>query len=381
MRAQRGPLLLLCGVLGFASGCLGRLTTEDRARFAERLSTRTKFERDPDPAHFSLPVPASDARIATIGRIEQVTIPARSDGKALLFSWPGSELRARFRGTAIAIEVASEGEVHFDVAIDDELYLLSLRDAGLHRHALAARGPGPHLLRVMKRTEAAAGVARIVSIAVAKAGELLPAPSLPVRRLEFIGDSMTVGACTYDDGAENWQQRETHDHGASYAARTATALQAQHRAIAVSGMGVSRGTVPLRAQEIFDRCRPDPKSPPAARDDWHPDAVIVFLGHNDVIAGRGFPARFFADYVRLVRSLRARYPHSLILCATGGMARSRNSAQLARAFDRALRELQTADVGIFAHRFSAWSFLHPRAHTHAKLAAELRPILSRLLGW
>lgn len=381
MSGGRAPLLLLGCLLSLGSGCLGRLTPSDRAQLAEQLATRPHFAVDPPSAQLGPPVPAGDPRIAAIGRLERVPLDEESGREALLLSWPGSELRARFRGAAIAIELVAEGEVHFDVLIDEASHLLSPRGAGLHRYAVAAPGPGPHLLRLRKRTEAAAGVARIASFSAAADGEVLAAPPLPDRKLEFIGDSMTVGACVYDDGAERWDRRETHAHGASFAALTAAALGAQHRAIAVSGLGVSRSKVPMRAQQIFDRCRPDPQSAREPRESWQPDAVIVFLGHNDVIAGRGFPRRFAADYVRLIRAVRGRYPHSLILCLTGGMWRSRHSPALFRAFAAALRELEVRDVRIFSYRFRAWSFLHPRAHTQAQLAAELRPLLAALLGW
>jgi hypothetical protein len=161
-------------------------------------------------------------------------------------------------------------------------------------------------------------------------------------------------------------------------------LRAQHQAIAVSGLGVSLSLAGLRAEEIFDRLRPERDSPQAPATPA-PDAVVVLLGHNDVLAarraGRAFPQQFTADYVRLIRAIRRRYPTSWIVCTTGGMFHSVHSCRLRRAWSDAVRHLRETDARIVGHRFSAWSYLHPRAHTHARLADELSPLLARLLGW
>ena len=142
--------------------------------------------------------------------------------------------------------------------------------------------------------------------------------------------------------------------------------------------------IPPRAVQLYDRLRPDPGSPPDDDPTWQPDAVIVLLGHNDVLyAGRTrtpFAPRFADDYVDLVRALRRRYPRSLIVCTTGGMYQSRALA-LRQAWADALKRLQATDPRIVSHRFSAWSFLHPRAHTQARLADELTRLLAAQLGW
>jgi len=337
------------------------------------MATRGDFLVDPALLAYGPAVLPDDPRIVTIGRSGQI------------FTWPGSELRARFMGEAIAVELRTEGEVHFNVEIDGALHLLSARNDRPHRYALEGLGPGPHLLRLIKRTEAAAGVAQLLALYPATHGELLAPPLLPTRRLEFIGDSMTVGACVFEDGAEHWERRESHDHSASFAALTAAALHAQHRAIAVSGVGVSLSTVEVRAEQLIARLRPEKEDVLASDAEWQPDAVVVLLGHNDVIAarrvGRAFPSSFVADYVRLIRAIRSRYPSSLILCATGGMYHSICSRALRRAFAAAMVALQASDSRILAHRFRAYSFLHPRAHTQAQLAEELRPILAARLGW
>ncbi len=382
MQSAHGVNVRLLALIGlFAAGCLGRLSNADRQWHERLLQTRVSVRIDPATDGDGRWVAGTDRRLAFIGRQNTAT---DEDPGSLPLVWAGSEVRVQFVGTGVTLRLRSVGEVHFTVWVDDRAQLLSIAGTGEHQYAPAPVDNGRHLLRLIKRTEAAAGHAQLVALLPQPGTEVLFAPALPTRRLEFIGDSMTVGACAYDDGPERWDRRETHDHSASFAARTAQALGAQHHAIAVSGMGVTMSMIDLRAEQIFDRKRPDPQSA-EARKDPPPDAVVVLLGHNDVLAarraGQRFPSQFSEDYVRLIRGIRARYPRSLIVCTTGGMFRSRQSCALRRAWSAALRTLQKDDARIIGHAFAHSSFFHPRADAHAKLAAELTPILAQHLNW
>ena len=51
--------------------------------------------------------------------------------------------------------------------------------------------------------------------------------------------------------------------------------------------------------------------------DFHvePQAVVINLGTNDISNGKGDPSMLFRDtYVSLLATIRAKYPHTLILC-------------------------------------------------------------------
>jgi hypothetical protein len=71
--------------------------------------------------------------------------------------------------------------------------------------------------------------------------------------MEFIGDSITVGACNEDGDADQWENRRTHNAAMSYAALTAEAFSADHRNIAVSGMGVGSVLKPAKSGIDFTR--------------------------------------------------------------------------------------------------------------------------------
>lgn len=298
-RGWRGLARLGVFFAGLAlSGCLGRLTAADRELLRREADSQSRWliVRSVETAAVRVALP--DPRVVTIGRIAGSNPPTLGEA-GLRLVWPGSELRAQFLGDSLTLDLRTRGEVHFDVFIDETPVLLSPRRDVMARYRLPGLASGPHRLRLQKRTEAAAGVVEVLALEFPPGGGLLPAPDLPPRRLEFIGDSMTVGACVLDDGREEWTARQTHCHRLSYAARVASELGAQHQAIAVSGLGISRSQVPLRAQEIFDRSEPAHDSPEQPVGSDKPAAVVILLGHNDVLStdrtGQPFPPQFAAD--------------------------------------------------------------------------------------
>lgn len=70
--------------------------------------------------------------------------------------------------------------------------------------------------------------------------ELAPAPVLPRRRIEFIGNSITCGYGIESEDRDAPFTYNTENHYYTYAALTARALQAQHLVVARSGIGVYR---------------------------------------------------------------------------------------------------------------------------------------------
>jgi lysophospholipase L1-like esterase len=173
---------------------------------------------------------------------------------------------------------------------------------------------GEHLLEVLKETEGGVGEAQLVGIEVE--GAALPPPERPKRRIEFVGDSHTVGFGALGARADCPFSAETESHSDAFAGRVAEALQAEAHFVAMSGRGVIRNydddrppeTVPV----LWRRVLPDrPKSSwsPSA---FVPDAVVVLLGSNDF--GRGDPGEPFVEgYVAFLKELRAAYPKAHIL--------------------------------------------------------------------
>ena len=315
---------------------------------------------------------AADPSFRYEGRID------RSDPAAPVIVWQGSRILIDFTGDQLVLHIGGlSGQNFFDIHIDDAQTILAVPVGADQRIAcpLPLTG-GRHRLMLFKRSEASAGTARFKGIEIARDGSVA-GPVEPGHRMamEFIGDSITVGACNEDGSADQWENRRTHNNALSYAAMTAAAFDADYRNTAVSGMGVVIGWEPFRAAELWNRLYPDPAAPRADLTAWTPDVVFVNLGENDDsfarAKGMAFPATFSAEYVALVRAIRGAYPAASIVLLRGGMYGGAQSAALRQAWEAAVVELEHADPHLRHFAFQHWSSNHPRVGDHRAMADEL----------
>lgn len=320
-----------------------------------------------------LVIRASDPRFAYEGRFDFTA------GAAPIVVWQASRIRIDFEGDTLALNFDDvHGQNFFDVAIDGKSSIASwIEGKKAEGHEFTGLGAGRHRLLLFKRSEAGAGVARFRGISIATDAQAF-APIAPPYRIafQFFGDSITVGACNEDGPEDQWEDRRTHNNALSYGALTATAFQADYRNIAVSGMGIVTGYVPMRAGEIWDRLRPDPKSARAELSTWAPDVVFINYGENDDSFSnkehQPFPAADFTKgYIELVHAIRAAYPKAEIVILRGGMYGGAQSERLRGPWDAAVRELEAKDPRISHFVFKHWSTTHPRVSDHRAMADEL----------
>jgi len=317
-------------------------------------------------------VSASSAAFRYEGRIDF------ADSKGPVFIWQGTRMAIDFQGRRLALRLdCLEGQSFFDVTLDGTKYLLPVRGGTDQRYLFQGElGPGRHHLTLFKRSEAIVGQVRFRGIELEAGADVWrPAPPDYRMRMEFIGDSITVGACDEDGDADQWDDRQTHNNALSYGCLTAGAFSADYRNIAVSGMGVTTGWVDVRAGQIWDRLYPKVSSVRAGLDSWKPDVVFVNLGENDDAYthahGQPFPANFTADYILLVRAIRDNYPEARIVLLRGGMYGGAQSIALRDAWEAAVKRLEAADPAIYHFVFTHWTENHPRVRDHREMADEL----------
>lgn len=246
------------------------------------------------------------------------------------YAWPGVYFEAQFTGDAV------------DVKIDDSQNNLYLYIDGVHKltltkpqHATVALkdlGEGRHVVRLEKVTETQSSTGTFDGFYVASADKALPAPRYE-RRIEFIGDSFTVGygntsrgrECTVEDVGATTNTSE------AFAPAAAKHFGAAYRIHAYSGKGVVRNyanvdygnPLPVLYQyALFD------KSAPAPEDGWSPDVIVVGLGTNDFSTplAKDEPwktreelrADFIDKYAGFVKSLHAKQPsaHFILMAST-----------------------------------------------------------------
>lgn len=254
---------------------------------------------------------------------------APAPGGAYEFGWPGVYFEGRFTGPSVEVAVDTGAE-HLAVSVDG-VRKAELTRSGETRLKLDRLGPGEHVVRLDKLTESQTGLARFGGFFVEK-GRALPAPMRP-RRIEFIGDSHTVGygvRSTSRDCTES-QVHDLTDTSLAFGPILAGRLDADYRIEAFSGRGVVRNYNGTAAGEplpfLFPRVIPGLAEPRVANDAWKPDVVVIGLGTNDfstpLHAGEAWADEaalrddYRETYVTFVQGLKASRPGARVFLIAG----------------------------------------------------------------
>jgi lysophospholipase L1-like esterase len=307
------------------------------------------------------------------------------------WQWPGIYFETAFAGREAVFEVG-EGATILHVQVAGSTTTLARPAPGLYRvSGLADR---PHILRISTATENQAGPNRFGGIFLTGGSQALQ-PPLRERRIEFIGDSHTVGygnrSAKRDCSSEEvWA---TTDNTLAYGPLLAARYGAHYRINAISGRGVVRNyggaggdTLPQAWPFVlFDH---------SVRDDdreWQPQLVVIALGTNDFSTPLGEGERWkdraalTADYERsyaaFVRSLRGRWPDAHFLLWSTGLhdGEIRAAVQRVVARLRATGETQAEHVPVDGLEMDGCHW-HPSLADHARIAAALRQRIDALPG-
>jgi len=363
--------------LGFAVSGEGKawlddLVIEKSSKIVQSLAT------DTNAAPTGPVIPASDARFRYEGRFDF------ADTNAPGVVWQASRIALDFTGDSLLLRFDdAKGQNFFNAQVDGSNTVVEIPEGSPTTTAtLSGLGTGRHHLTLFKRSEAIAGTVHFRAVELTAGAKAWP-PDSPTYKLkmEFIGDSITVGACNEDGATDQWTNRLSHNAAASYAELTAAAFVADYRNIAVSGMGIATGWVEPKAGEVWDRIYPHPSSPRADLSQWMPQVIFLNLGENDDgyprAHGLTFPTNFTSGYVALVRAIRIAHPDARIVLLRGGMYGGAQSERLRDAWESAVAQLEADDKAISHFVFKHWAKTHPRVADDRIMADELISWLKR----
>lgn len=262
----------------------------------------------------------SDPGISYIGRIDF------TDKNAPKFDWPGIEIALNFEGTYCAV-MFEDGANYYNVFIDGTRMPVIKADAKIKKYVIAKKlKRGAHSVIITKRTETYDGVGIFKGFILDKKAMVLPPPVKPAKKIEFIGDSLTVGygiegpSVTCEEGSE----KKYKNNFLSFASITSRVLGAQAHMIAISGRGVVKnyGETKIPADKPLgyyykktlmniDASEWDFKS-------WIPEIVVINLGTND-LSTEPKPDRelFEKGYLSILNTVRGYYPQADIFCVAG----------------------------------------------------------------
>ncbi|WP_418660841.1 SGNH/GDSL hydrolase family protein [Bacteroides ilei] len=333
--------------------------------------------------------PASSEQIVYMGRTSH-TYP-----DSVRFTYPGVTISANFEGTSLQMKTR-RGSGSFMVEIDRQP---AIRVTAYQNDSVVTLAEGladtVHSARIMYVLEGYHIKPAFLGFYLDKGRKLGPAPQLPGRRIEFIGNSITCGYGVESDNPHDPFTYETENHYYTYAALTARALNAQHLVVARSGIGIYRnynGPVtgsPDCLPAMYEQTLFTDPSEEWDHSRFTPDVVCINLGTNDTGAGK-YDMRLLTDaYRQFLKRLRQHYPHAKIVLLSGSMMRGRQLADVKKAMDTVADERRKeGDTEIYRFDMSPQTgslgygaSYHPSRRQQMKMAAELTAYLRRITGW
>lgn len=262
-------------------------------------------------------------------------------------SWPGSQILAGFTGTSISARFADVTTWHYgadqlitsnylDVSIDNGApTVIQLSHTPTTYPLAKSLAAGNHTIRISKRTESDMGTAQFLGFTLDSGSTLIPVAGPSDRRIEFVGDSGTLGYGA--DGNVTLENMcgftpKTEHADVSYAMQTGVILHADIHNSSYSGKGLYQNrdvagdsyyTLPvLWTLTLADTYI---TNVPWATSDWIPQAVVAVVSGNDFYASTPPAAQFQASVTGFFAKIRSAYPDAHIFLMVSPMLRSAGS--------------------------------------------------------
>ncbi len=304
----------------------------------------------------------------------------------LRFSWPGVNIHARFTGTQVSMSLNDgNNKNRFTVVIDGGPPKTFVTSTAQTVQLASGLPNQTHDIVVWRNTEASpGGVTQFSGLTTFGAdGALLAPTSPPARRIEVIGDSLSVGA-----GVEGTSTNCTPDINAftnnylAYGSVAARAVNADVVTIAWSGIGVYRsygGSAPTMP-ERYDYAIPNDGT---AWDfsKYQPNVVVVNLGTNDFSSGN--PGQPYVDaYVSFVQHVRSKYAQAnfILIDMYGGDRLTALNSVVAKLKSAGEQRVEILSFSSVPNNNTACN-QHPNATAQAAMGALLANRLKSSLGW
>jgi lysophospholipase L1-like esterase len=242
---------------------------------------------------------------------------------------------------------------------------------------------GSHDLVIWRNTEASIGVTEFMGLSgFGPGGGLTSTAAPPDRRLEVVGDSLSVGAGVEGDAAcPNGINAYTNNYLAygSVAART---VGADVSTIAWSGIGVYRNSDGSTTDTMPTRY---PYAIPNDETEWNfslyqPDVVVINLGTNDF--GLGDPGTPYEQaYVAFVKTIRTKYANAyfILIDMYGGNRLTRVNDVVTALKGGGETKVEVLSVSSAQNNLGCNQ--HPNVAGQAAMGSVLAARLQALMGW
>ncbi|MDE6433493.1 MAG: GDSL family lipase [Lachnospiraceae bacterium] len=350
---------------------------------------------------------ADDSHVKYVGRtlFQDHILWLALSGSGIEFTFHGKHLELLLQGddNAASKDAPIQDKVRIAVLIDgirvvDDMLTVSEKSYTL----IEGTHPKTYHVQVVKLSEAPMSIVGIRQLITDENASLTPAKN-KVRRIEFVGDSITCGYGVDDSNLEHTFSTATEDVTKAYAYLTAEALNADYSMVSYSGFGIisgytdsdekladhlvppyypvigfSRGT--LRQEQIMGK-------------DWdfanfRSDLIVLNLGTNDDSYCQDKQERqeeFAASYQKFLQEIRRLNPDAVLLC-TYGIMNQRLYPYIEKAIDAYKKD--TDDANVYSMKFDLYQEsdgyvvdYHPGIRTHNKAAWMLVQKIKEIMNW
>ncbi|CBX93216.1 hypothetical protein IAQ61_008937 [Plenodomus lingam] len=337
--------------------------------------------------------------LALLDEAQSLRFLGRVNPSTRELTWPGTGVSFTFTGTSASIGLeAITGTNSVQLQTDNQTIVI-LDVNGTSISTPAGLSSGTHTVTLRKRSEALYGSIFLGNITTTGT---FTADSIPTRKIEVIGDSISVGYGldgTYPCG----NSAAVENNPKTYAALAADALGADYSIVAWSGIGLTRNyasATPDPSPIMPDRWTrygaQDAKNSYTFPPDRVPDVVVISLGTNDFGYEAGIrdpldPGVYGNATVSFVKTIQTRYPKAAFFLLTSPMlndgwpsaADAQKTTQrlaLERARD-ALGGTKVEVVDMPDQGSVVGCDYHPNAETHRRDGAILEEAIRRIMGW
>ncbi len=329
-------------------------------------------------------IPATHAGINYYGRFD-VSTPATPK-----FNWSGCVIEASFPGPSIGFKL-TDGNTDYDVEIDGKLDTIIRTKSAVTQYTVATNlSAGPHTIRIIQRSENHWNAAVFGGLYLADGNDLLAAPVKPARKIEFIGDSYTVGYGNESASrtCSEQQLRSFTNSNRSFPMLITRAFHAQCMALGWSGAGMVRNYGESAKKSATPYSAYYGKTLGALEGDWTfskftPDLVVICLCTNDYsTAPHPDDSMFSNGYHAFIARVLGNYPGVPILCVGTNTDSSNN----------VIKRIVADETGKLGH---AKVFLdsfpqnlkntgcdwHPNVSDDSAVAKRLVPAIMKIMSW